>query len=146
MDEYAHLLLKIGELEGALVAARNELRSIPRRMTDDLTTDRQRLEAARYLYWNSDIPAQQIAEGLLGMDLNGWHVDRFLERIGTLTLDVECDICHRPMECRSRQKMLETIRAARGGPKYAEGYRVLCEPCWQAVQYERAHSWKPFQT
>jgi hypothetical protein len=137
MDYYAALLVQMGELEGAIEAAKQHVRHIPKQMSRELRTQRQRLDAARYLYWFTDIPAQDIAEGLLGMDLNGWHVDRFLERIGTMTIEVVCDRCHQPMECRSRSKMQDIMRDVRRGPRYAEGYRVLCVPCWDAVHRER---------
>lgn len=149
MDEYAALLVKIGELEGAMVAARREIRSIPKRMARDLATERERLEAARYLYWFTDIRAQDIAEGLVGMNLNGWHVDRFLERIGTMTTNITCDRCHQLVELRSRQKMQDIMRDLQrgGGPKYPGGYAVLCAPCWDAVQRETMvlyrRGWRP---
>ncbi len=138
MDEYAAILLKMGELEGALIAAKQQISSIPKRMAQELITYSERLNAARYLYWFTDIPAQDIAEGLLGTDINGWHIDRFLERIGTMTTDVTCDRCHELMQFRSRQNLKDIMRdLQRSGTKYPEGYNVLCPPCWDAVQRER---------
>jgi hypothetical protein len=141
MDEYMMLHIKLGELEGAMEATKRRFCDIPKQMASELRSE-ERIEAARYLYWFTEISAQDIAKGLLGMDITVWRIDNFLERIGTTTIDVTCDRCQQPMECRSRQQMLEITRdvTRRRGPRYAEGYRVLCAPCWDVVQQERESS------
>src|SRR5262245_41008670 len=109
MEELRAILTKMGEMEGARLALRGQLRTFPKRLARELNSTDQRLEAARYLYWFiPDLSAQDIAEGLLGVD-----VDELLQRIGTITIEVVCDRCKQPMECRSREEMKNVLRDAR---------------------------------
>src|SRR5881397_2879660 len=58
MEEMGRLLTKIGEMEGARWALKEQLRTLPKRLARELKSPRQRLEAARYLYWFiPDLPA-----------------------------------------------------------------------------------------
>ncbi|HMP84451.1 MAG TPA: hypothetical protein PKA41_17280 [Verrucomicrobiota bacterium] len=128
------MLVKLGEIEGVAEAVNREIASLPGRMAEELPAS-EVVQAARYLYWHTEMPPQAIAEGLLKME---WRVDSFLDRIGPITIEVECDRCHHLMECRSRSKRDEVLRdASRNCAKYAEGYRVLCSRCWSEVQQER---------
>lgn len=134
MEEYAGILIQMGEVEGRMLALKQQLRTLPKRMAHELETPQQRLEAARYLYWCTDIPVEAIASGLLGVDADGWNIDTF----GTFTSDVNCDRCAQPMVFRSRSQMREVVRDVhRKVQRYAEGYGVLCEACWAEVQEER---------
>jgi hypothetical protein len=134
MDEYAALIVKMGELEGAMVAAKEQLRTIPQRMARELITPQDRLEAARYLYWYTDVNCDNIAEHLLGTDINGWHVDTFLERIGAHTSDIICAECSRALVFQSRQQMRDTLRQLRRSRGIDD---ALCPDCAAAENEKR---------
>ena len=135
MRELGEILMKIGEMQGAIVALKNQLRTLPKRMKRELESRGQCLEAARYLYWRiPDLTAKDIAEGLLGTGAR-----TFLLHVGTMTTEIACDRCKQPMECSSRQRMNKLLRDAhRRRPRYIEGYRVLCAGCVAVIIQRRA--------
>ncbi|MGC3958103.1 MAG: hypothetical protein QM813_09255 [Verrucomicrobiota bacterium] len=148
MDDYASLLVKIGELEGAIEAAKRHINCIPAQVSRELKSDLHRIEAARYLYWCTDIPAENIASGFFGMEIGGAYLDQFLKQIGPLELDVICDRCRQPMQCHSRTNRKEILKHAErvgDGFRYPEGYNILCPSCWDSVQRERAQSYYSHQ-
>src|SRR2546426_2808896 len=101
MEELAVILTKIGEMEGARLALKEQLRTLPSRMARELSTPGERLEAARYLYWHIlDLTAKDIKEGLLGTDEHS-----LMKLIGPTTIELLCDRCEEPMEWRSRRHM-----------------------------------------
>lgn len=136
MEAYADIQLRVGELEGQMAALKQELRTLPRRILSELDSA-QRLDAARYLYWLTDLPVDAIAESL-DANIGGCHIDTFLERIGPYSSDVDCDRCKQPIEFQSRSQMREVVRdVQRNVRRYAEGYRALCANCWTEVQQAR---------
>jgi 5-methylcytosine-specific restriction endonuclease McrA len=84
-----------------------------------------------------EISATAISEGLLKV-----HTSQLKRFIGTASANIPCDRCNNPIEFKSRahiQQVLSQLR--RGYPRYAEGYRVICEPCWDQVQTVRHEEW-----
>jgi hypothetical protein len=120
-----------------LAALRSELNAVPLRAAKELNTQTERLEAARFLYWHTDIPASHIAHALLGMNSKGGAASRFFERIGTFTSEISCCGCREPIICTNRQLLAELRSgnskahfAAHWLPAYPNGAcQMLCDSC-----------------
>jgi hypothetical protein len=140
MQQLRFLLVKIGEMEGGIKACKEHIRSIPKKMATELLTYRERLQAARYLYWfMPDIASPLIAEHLLGMKAVGSATATFLERIGPLTTELVCEQCSTPIICRSRSEFLE-LQQSKGKfvfRKDAGGSQVLCSACYELAWQEQ---------
>jgi len=113
MQELNSLLLKLGEMEGTVIALKEQLRTVPYRLAKEISDEGERLEAARYLYWYTDIPASAIAEALLNMKSKGNAANGFLRRIGPLETDVVCERCGNPIVCEKRDEFRELERGTR---------------------------------
>jgi len=133
--ELGEILMRIGEMEGTIIALENRLRTLPRRIRMELNSRSERLQAARYLYWFvPDLSAKDIAEGLLGTNAR-----TFLRHVGTMTTEIACDCCQRPIECDSREQMKKlSLDVHRRRPRCVEGYRVLCADCVVVIVERRA--------
>jgi len=125
-------------MEDAIADLKERVRGIPAKMATELSSRAERIEAARYLYWTQpELSGTVIAESLLATD-----VHQLLRLIGSATTQVLCDRCGGPVPFTSRTKLQEAIRERRhaertGRTRYAEGYAVICDGCWAAVQRER---------
>ena len=134
MDEIEAVLRDIQDMEQAIRKLRDRLRELPIVLAGQLSTEEERLNAARYLYWMvPEVPSNAIAQGMLGIG-----VHKLREIIGSIEGEIDCERCGKPIHFRSRTHMKEIIKASASvRPRYAEGYRVLCEKCWKKIQDER---------
>jgi len=138
IDRLEAIFRDIQETEGALDDLRSELRNIPFQIADQVSSQDARIEAARYLYWMvQEIPAAVIAQALFDT-----HVHDLMRIIGPASGDVLCDRCGKPMQFRSRSHLKEAMHAirkrqTRNRARYAEGYTILCDLCWEEVQANR---------
>lgn len=134
MDELEAVLRDIQDMEEAIRELKERLYEIPAQMATQITDEEERQNAAAYLYWKvPDVPTQAIRQSLLGTDEK-----RFRKIVGKAKGEIICDRCGKPVAFRSRTHMKEVINAVKKGrSRYAEGYTVLCDPCWQEVQAER---------
>jgi 5-methylcytosine-specific restriction endonuclease McrA len=142
-DELDAMLTDVREMEEAIRNLRLSLREMPKLIAAQLNDEDARIEAARYLYWMvPEIAPTTISEGLLGLP-----VTALPGRIGTVSGLVECDRCGAPLQFRSRSHMQSILRDVRrsqrkGHGYYAEGYSVICDPCWKSIQQERSAQWR----
>ncbi|MGA0606576.1 hypothetical protein ACO2Q0_11290 [Phenylobacterium sp. VNQ135] len=89
-----------------------------------------RIEAAIYAYWYApEVHASDLALGATGRA----HPGRLLKAAGPVSVGVPCDRCGEDLPIRSRNEMKETQERLRSSPRWAEGYRVLCLGCEEAV-------------
>lgn len=139
MDEIESVLKDIQDMEQAILELKERLRELPQAIAEQLNTEEERLNAARYLYWMiPEIPSDAIGQGLLGV-----KVHKLKEIIGSAKSEIDCERCGKPIHFQSRTHMKEIIKAsASAHPRYAEGYRVLCEACWNEIQIERNKEYK----
>lgn len=138
MLEIEAILNDIRDAENILAELKSRLCEMPKKMALELATEEERVNAARYLYWLiSEIPTDAITIGLFGTNVG---VRKFL---GKITGDISCDRCETPMVFRSRSHLKETQKSISSTyTRYAEGYRILCNPCWEDVQALRNREWK----
>lgn len=143
MRELRLLLVKKGEMEGTIAALKVNLDSIPFRMGKELLSDEEKLAAARFLYWNTDISSSHIAHGLLQMNAVGNAATKFLQRIGSFTSDILCTRCAKPLVFRNRLN----LRGVQGHDRQHEGKNVfhpdgggrepVCESCYEIAWQEQ---------
>lgn len=139
MDELEAILEDIESMEEGIRTLKERLKEIPRLMASQISDDGELVEVAQYLYWMvPELSGSAISEGLLGLGIHDLK-----KLIGSSTTNIDCDRCHNPIEFRSRSHLQDTIRNLRrtertGYARYAEGYTVICDPCWEEVQQIRA--------
>jgi 5-methylcytosine-specific restriction endonuclease McrA len=139
MDELEAVLRDIQDMEDAIRELKERLCEIPRQMATQIVDEEALQNAAAYLYWRMpEVPTQAIRNGLLGTDDK-----QFRKIVGKARGTITCDRCGKPIAFRSRTHMKDVIESVRKGrAKYAEGYTVLCDPCWQEVQAERTTKYR----
>jgi hypothetical protein len=143
LEEVSTILIKVGETEGLLAALKSQLDALPARVARELTTEIERLAAARYLYWHTDIPASKIAHGLLRMNSKGGAAAEFLVRIGPFTTEWSCAQCNTPIVCSRREELIE-LRRNKGKhaawwlrTRLSKRSPILCEPCIEVTWQQR---------
>jgi hypothetical protein len=142
VQELNQILLKMGELDGAMLALKQQLQGIPKRLAAELKTEQERLDIARYLYWQMpDVHAEQIAGELLGMSIRGIHREAFLEKIGPFASEFLCARCGTNVVCRSRQELqdLHGPRPRGNNVFFGNGgtVEILCETCHRLARQEK---------
>ena len=147
IQELNLLLLKLGEMEGTVIALKEQLRTVPYRLAKEISGEGERLDAARYLYWYTDIPASAIAEALLNMKSKGNAANGFLRRIGPLETDITCERCGNLIVCEKRDEFRELERGTRSSGmvnshifQWDGGARQqkLCAECMEVSWRERS--------
>ncbi len=138
MSEIEAILKDIKDAEEILAELKARLCETPKKMASEITNNNERIEAARYLYWMvSELPTETITKGFFGTNSG---VKKLL---GGVTCDIPCDRCETPMVFSSRSHLKESLRLINSNrARYAEGYRVLCNPCWEEVQRLRSREWQ----
>lgn len=142
MDEIESIIQDIDEMEEAIRSLKQRLKELPAEMSLQLDVEEERVEAAQYLYWFvPEISSSAIAQGLLDENTYGLK-----KHIGTAKGIVKCERCGQNIEFRNRTHMQE-IRDAlkKDNPRYAEGYKVICENCWKEVQQERHKEYEIYE-
>ena len=134
LDQIESVVRDIHEMQDAITELKQRLRELPSEIADQVPSHDERVALARYLYWMlPDVPARAIADGVLHSTEH-----RLRETIGSATVTVNCDRCGCLIECRSRSHMQSILEsAAKGRTWFAEGYRVVCDPCVNEIQAER---------
>lgn len=93
-----------------------------------------RIEAAIYAYWFvPEVNASDIAMGATGRT----HPGRLLKLAGPVSVGVPCDRCGEDLPIRSRNQMKDVLDRKEGGPRWPEGYRLLCVGCEDKLHEER---------
>ncbi len=145
MEQLERLRRKIEETEAVLDQLRQKLKQIPFEIARQVRND-ARTETARYLYWMvQDIPSASIAEAFFNTTV--YNLRRL---VGIAEGDIPCDRCKQPAPFRSRTHLKESIDAIRKWKasreaRYAEGYVILCDTCWDEVKIEREEDDKQYQ-
>lgn len=143
MDEIEAILQSIGELEETIKELKSRLKELPKEMAKQIPVTEERIEAARYLYWVvPELAAAAISKGLLGL-----RVHQLKQLIGATSSAIHCDRCGEAVRVRNRTHLQELRRAReKERPRYAEGYKVLCDGCWAEIRKERDAEWKEIHT
>ena len=133
--------LKLEELLQSLLKAQAEfcyakaaLSDFPRKVSREISSDAERRELARHLYWFvPQVPAAAIAEYLLTC-----QVHEIPREVGWLETDLNCDRCGSRLIVRNRAELQDAQRQANSkrGLPWAEQYCVLCPPCRESVLRE----------
>jgi len=89
-----------------------------------------RLAVAVYAYWHApEINASDLSFGATGRA----HPSALLKLVGPVSVGVPCERCEQDMPITSRAHMKAVLDGVQSGPRWAEGYSVLCTPCQDAV-------------
>jgi len=100
----------------------------------DISDTKTRISAGVYSYWYApEVNAKDIAFGVTGQ-LQPYTL---LKLAGPISVGIPCDRCNKDLPIRSRAQMKSTMDKVRGGYAWAEGYRVVCLPCEEAIHEER---------
>ena len=95
-----------------------------------ITDKRTRLAAATYAYWFApEINASDLAFGATGRA----HPSALNKLMGPVSIGVNCERCDRDLPITSRTQMKAVLDGVQGVARFAEGYRVICTPCREAV-------------
>jgi len=138
LTDIAQMKEAIPQMEEAIAQLKQRLRATLANMAAELSSETERIEAARYLYWTEgEVPSAAIAEGLLGANI--YHLRAM---VGTNTAEILCDRCGELVPFSNRTQLQEAVRNLRraqadGRARYAEGYVVICDACWLSVRQER---------
>lgn len=99
-----------------------------------------KLAAAAYAYWF----APEVNANQLGLLTTGKASPvLMLKAAGAVSFGVACDRCQADIPIRSRTHLRGVQQSISNmGARYAEGYRVLCDLCWEAVQEQRWANWE----
>lgn len=93
-----------------------------------------RLAAAIYAYWYApEINASDLSFGATGKA----HPSALLKLVGPVSVGVPCERCGQDMPITSRANMKAVLDGVQSGPRWAEGYSVICAPCQEAVMAAR---------
>lgn len=128
------LLESIAQAQANLEKLKEKLRDLPRRLAERFAEADRRTALAHHLYWSvSEIPVGAIAEHLLGC-----KVREVPDRIGGPSADINCDRCGEPVTFLSRTALMDAERSfRRNAPRWAEGFRVICDSCRTAISQRR---------
>jgi len=122
------------EMQEAVTTLKQRIKELTARIGSEVISEDQRIDVARYLYWF--VP--DVSPKILAKELIGDTEYRLRELIGKAVADIVCERCVEPIEFESRAHFQEIIKASNSPyRRYREGYRVLCKPCWKALQDER---------
>lgn len=115
------LLDKINNTEIELKELKFQLRYIPKLISEENLTQKERLEMAKYLYWlDIGIPTEEISFNLLGIDRF-----KFNKLINDSISDIKCKICGEPILFTSKQKYKEFMVDCRKEYKFCS----ICPDC-----------------
>lgn len=122
MDAEAHIIL----LKARLSAEAKGLSAV-----DDRTS---RIQAAVYAYWFApEAHASDLSFGATGRSYAG----ELRQYAGAVPTGIHCDRCEAEVEITSREQMKTVLSKSKRESNYAEGYRILCGECREAVFEER---------
>lgn len=95
---------------------------------------KDRIQAAVYAYWFApEAHASDLSFGATGRAYAG----ELRQHAGSVPAGIECDRCRAELEITSREQMKTVLSRSKNKSNYAEGYRVLCGECREAVLAER---------
>lgn len=142
MDEIGSVLQDIKDMENAIDDLKKRLRDLPARVSEQLGTFEERVNAAQYLYWMfPKLSAKSIGRGMLG--LNEY---KFRELIDSVEASVKCGRCKQQIRFRSRSHMSEIAKLVKAdedstGAHYEKGFKILCDGCSREVaeEYKREY-------
>ena len=129
MAAFEALLTDIAEMQEAIQTLKQRLKAIPSEMAQELTTEAERVDAARYLYWTYP----ELSSVILAKELLGLSVRDLKLRLGPQTHNLQCEQCQAPVSFQTRTalpKLLESKK--RGWPSL-----ILCEPCCTQEKNQR---------
>lgn len=139
LEEIEAILKDLEETENALQTLRERLDQAVRNLGQKLPEREKLIEVATYLYWM--IP--EVRSEPLALAITGEPKVHLIKRhIPAVTAGIHCDRCRVPIQFNSRSKLHDTIRdlrrlAKRGGGRWAEGYRIVCQKCETEIMADR---------
>jgi 5-methylcytosine-specific restriction endonuclease McrA len=123
------------EIEKALAELRQRLREVVKALAEQVPDD-EIADAISYLYWNvPELKPAQISEAFLGQSPQKIEFRRYIKAVH---FDFKCDRCGKPLPVSSRSQVSKYLRIQRDDrPRWAEGYRLVCETCEKAILAQR---------
>ncbi|KAA3645534.1 MAG: HNH endonuclease [Chloroflexi bacterium] len=139
INELETMVSEIQEMEEAIKFLKDRLHEIAIDARESIEDEEQKIELARYVYWNIlDVPVSVLSDGLMATSLHA-----FLKMIGgKKSSNIHCDKCGRPMHFTSRTDMknwqseLRKMKKGRGF-RWPEGYHIVCDDCREDIFADR---------
>ncbi|GAM97390.1 hypothetical protein U91I_01016 [alpha proteobacterium U9-1i] len=135
LDALDAILDKISDHEAQIAQLKAALREETRKL-DNIADGPRRLAAAVYAYWYMpDVRTDDLTWAVL-KDTRAQH--KFRELAGPVVTSINCDRCGERLPITSRTQMRQVLERHRDGvAQFAEGYRAVCETCYDATMRER---------
>ena len=137
IDEAEARIHDIQEMEAAVKGLKTRLRALgPEIIAQaDSVGIEELVNAVNYIYWF--VP-----------ELSCKSLPKEIKALIDVTLSsIECERCKRPVILRNRAHLLSLRQGLeKDGPRYAEGYRILCDDCEKEVYAERHKQYKQENT
>ncbi|MGI0489793.1 hypothetical protein ACN4EK_30610 [Pantanalinema rosaneae CENA516] len=136
MLEIESILQDLEEMEEAINQLKIRLEQLPAQIASELDTEAERIEAAKYLYWS--IP--RLSSKTIAKDLLGVSVRNIRNYIPSTEEFVPCERCQQSIYFTTRSHAHELKGRLRKDKKYyAEGYKIICDTCWQEILQRRGN-------
>jgi len=134
LDAMDAVIAEITAHENRILELKKQLRE-QTRMLDRVADPPQRLALAAYAYWYMpEVKTEDLAWAVL--KTKDQHRLRAL--IGPVVTGINCDRCGDQLPITSRTQMKTVLERHRTNEaQFAEGYRAVCDPCYDAVFADR---------
>lgn len=134
MSEIESILQDIEEMEEAINQLQTRLENLPAQIANELETEAERIEAAKYLYWS--VP--RLSSKIIAKDLLGISVRNIKKYIPSTEEFIPCERCQQNIYFTTRSHAQELKRRLRKDKRYySEGYKIICDTCWKEIVQQR---------